>query len=230
MVDKAINKEYQNVIDICKLLKPHATTALLVENGLVITQPIIEGIRNYMILDNPAAYPRFNNLYINVSEIASYHTKFKKTMTDIDWESSNGETFMVLTNPDMDPYRVHILTDTETIEDLINREYQSVPGWKEDPASILTNDPDEMFTKLPDDIPLNLSLKRMCEISVGGHQYRIMISRPFLGDTKNTQWLGYRVIAEDAGEKGRITLKFKQKEKLGNIFTYASFLKIKREE
>ena len=221
--DKGINKEYTDVIAVCKLLRTHATNALLLDNGVIAMQPIIDGIRNYMVLHDSYAYPRFRKLYMNLGEIAAVNTKFKKTRSSIQWYSHEGATYIEIKNEDQDPYRVYVLTNPSVVEGLLDQIYKRVPYWSDCRQAILSDEPDEMYTSC-EGLAYDLFDKKMCRIVVNGNQ--LMFSKPFLGDTKNTELISYRVVSEDPDPDGRITVKFKQKEKLGNIYTYASFLKI----
>ena len=219
-VDKIVNKEYSHVIDICRMLKSHGTTAVLLDNGLVVMEPIIENIRNYAILHTGSLFPRFRKLYINLGEISSVNAKFKKTMSGIRWRTSGDLPCMEILNKDQEPYQIFIL---QYLEEFLDRTYEKIPGWSEIRQGVLCDEPDDLYTPC-EGLAYDLSEKKMCRVIANGNQ--LMFSKPFLGDTKNTQIIGFRVIKEDPGPEGKITVKFKQKEKLGNIYTYASFLKI----
>lgn len=222
-IDRVVNREYQEVISICRFLKPHATNALLLENGLVAMQPIIPEIANYAILREPDCYPRFKRMYINLGEIASINTKFKKTLSSIQWKAKDGIATVEIENVDMEPYNVYVFTERYMVDSVLDSAYGRVPGWNEVRQGILIDEPDDMYVSC-EGLAADLYAKKMCRIVANGNQ--IMVSKPFLGDTKSTELILYRVIHEDPEENGKIVLKFKQKEKLGNIYTYACFLKI----
>lgn len=225
-VDKEVNKEYQEVIDACKVLKSHATNALLLDDGLIALQPIVEGICNYMILHNPNPYPRFRRLYINLAQISPINSKFKKTLSYIQWKAKDGLPYIEITNPNTDPYIAYILNAQVMTESVLNDAYSKIPGWNEVRQRVLIDEPDDLYTRC-EGLAADLASKKMCRVVANGNQ--LMFSKPFLGDTKNTDIIMYRIVQEDPGQSGKITVKFKQKEKIGNIYTYASFLKIKEE-
>lgn len=222
-IDKAINREYQEVINVCRMVKSHATNALLLENGLVVLQPIIPEIANYAILNDPMAYPRFCRMYINLGEIAPVNTKFKKTLSSIQWNAQDGIATVTISNQDMEPYSVYLFTEGYMVDSVLDTAYSRVPGWGDIRQGILVDEPDDIYVSA-EGLAADLAAKKMCKLVVNGNQ--IMISRPFLGDTKSTELVLYRLIHEDPDDNGKIILKFKQKEKYGNIYTYACFLKI----
>lgn len=222
-IDKLVNKEYQDVISVCRLLKSHATNALLLDNGVVAMQAAIPEIANYMVLHDPSMYPRFRRMYINLGEIAPINTKFKKTLSYIQWKAKDGIATVEICNQDMEPYSVYIFTHGYMVDSVLDSAYSKVPDWSTIRQGVLVDEPDDMYIKC-EGLAADLYAKKMCEVIANGN--RLMFSKPFLGDTKNTECIYYRVVHEDPEENGKIVVKFKQKEKLGNIYTYAGFLKI----
>ena len=224
MVNKTYNTNYSKVINICKLLKPHATTILLLENGIVGMDAVLPGIRNYFIHNEPEVYTNFLHSYINLPGIWPSNQKFRKTYTDLDWIMNDGQMYLRVTNPESAPYDVPMLNKPNQIDMALDDLYNTLPEWETLRQGNLMNDPDNLYTESDKDLAYDLFMKRMCKICLNG--YSFLISKPFLGDTKNTMWIGYRIVGEEPGPDGRVFVKFKQKEKLGNIFTYAAFLKI----
>lgn len=225
-IDRQVNREYQDVIAVCRLLKSHATNALLLDTGVVAMQPIIPEIANYMVLHDMNPYPRFRKMYINLGEIAPFNTKFKKTLSSIQWKAKDGIATVEISNPDMEPYNVYVLTEQYMVDSVLDSAYSRVPDWNTIRQGVLVDEPDDFYVKC-EGLAYDLYSKKMCKIIAHGNQ--IMFSRPFLGDTKNTECIYYRIVREDPEPTGKIVVKFKQKEKLGNIYTYACFLKIPEE-
>ena len=63
MSEKALSKDIlasytSAVIPLCRLLKPHATNIMLLPDRKILMQPVIGGVRNYMIVDPKVDYSR----------------------------------------------------------------------------------------------------------------------------------------------------------------------------
>ena len=226
MNEKTLTKNINNiygstVIDICKLLKPHATNILLLSDNKILMQPTIAGIRNYMILNSAIDYSIFIYTYFTLTEISKANTKFRKTKSQISWETEKGVEYLIVKNDDMDPVKSLVMSDRSAIDSLFAATYTNLPNI-DTPSidNILIDEPNSSYVDLGQSFINDMVNKKLCEIHIG--EQSILISRPFLGDLKKTQWVGYRVVDED---DSRMVLKFKQEEKLGNIYTYAAFLK-----
>ena len=219
---KNINNCYgSTIIDICKLMKPHATNILLLPNNKLLMQPIIPGIRSYMILNSEIDYSPFMFTYFTLSEISKANTKFRKTKSEISWETEKGTEYLVVSNADMDPVKSLVMTDQSAVHSLFAATYSRIPN-VDNPTieNVIDDDPNSMYIDLGSAFIDDMVNKKLCEIRINNQS--ILISRPFLGDLKKTQWVGYRVVDED---DFRLVVKFKQVEKIGSIYTYAAFLK-----
>lgn len=220
--DKKINSDYQRVIEMSRLLKSHATNALLLPGDLVILEPIIPTVRSYFIPYKPIP-KEFVYLYLNLSTISKVNSKFKKTMSILEWIAKDDTSYMQIRNPEQDPYDIYIIDHKETIKDMISELYSRVPPFDTPMIEKLVDEPDELYTRC-DGLAGELADKKLC--TVIANNYPMIISKPFLGDTKKTNAIMYRVIQEDFGPTGKIYVKFKQKEAIGNIYTYAAFMKL----
>ena len=225
MSDKLLNKSLisnyaSSIIPLCRLLKSHATNIMLLPEKLVLLQPSLAGIRNYMIVNSKVDYSNFIYTYFSLSEISKVNTKFRKTKSEIDWELMKGTNYLVVKNDDMEPCKSPIINNPAAIVDTLTGTYQNIPNWDEKQfQNILCDEHSSNYTKLPESFIEDMVNKKLCELSINGHS--ILLSRPFLGDLKKTTYVGYRIISED---DNKIVLKFKQCEELGNIYTYAAFL------
>lgn len=226
MSEKSLVKNINNcygstVIDICKLVKPHASNILLLSNNKVLMQPMIAGIRNYMILNSNVDYSTFIYTYFTISEISKANTKFRKTKSEISWETDKGTEYLVVKNDDMEPVKSLVMTDQSAVNSLFAATYNRIPDI-DNPTidNVIIDEPNSMYIDLGTSFIDDMVNKKLCEIRINNQS--ILISRPFLGDLKKTQWVGYRVVDED---DFRLVIKFKQVEKIGSIYTYAAFLK-----
>ena len=222
-IDKVINNEYaSSALKLCKFLKAHATNILLLPDGKILLQPVINGIRNYMIVNPKIDYSNFIYTYFSLSEISKYHSSFRKTKSKIYWETEKGITYLIIENEDEEPYKSPIMSNPEALSSLLNATYKTIPDWNGSQSfnEILSDEPSSQYTDLGREFLDDMVNKKLCELKVHGQS--ILVSRPFLGDLKKTEWVGYRLVEED---DTRIVLKFKQVEELGNIYTYAAFLK-----
>ena len=93
---------------------------------------------------------------------------------------------------------------------------------------MLADEPDAMYTPTWPTMPAEMRDRKLCELDVDG--YRVLMSRPFMGDLKNTQSISYRVLAIEDDYHGRIFLKFKQVESIGNIYHFAAFMKVRKDD
>lgn len=220
MIDKALAKSYSDVIALCKLLKPHATNMMLLDDGLVLLQPTIPGIRNYMISN--LDFSVFQNTFFNLATVSSINSKFKKTKSDIDWVEEDSTRYLVISNPEAEPYKIPIFNNERTISELLNDTYSNIPKWNLKKDLVLVDDIDtEDYFSLGEDFITSMNNKELCEINIFGNP--IYLSRPFLGSLKKTRKVGIRVVDESDTS---VTYKFCQQEELGNIYTYAAFMKI----
>ena len=220
-LNKAIISAYSStVIPVCKLLKPHATNIMLLPNNLVLMQASINGIRNYMVLNRDIDTSKFIYTYTSLIDISKINSKFRKTKSAITWEVNDGTNYLVVANDDMEPFKTPVINNPATVADLLNATYKNIPNWSSNNiCDILCDEPNLMYTKLPDKFIEDIVAKKLCDLTINGNT--ILISRPFLGDLKKTSYVGYRVISEI---DGKIVIKFKQTEDIGNIYTYAAFL------
>lgn len=220
--NKIVNNDYHKIIiPLCRLLKAHATNALLLPNNVILMQSIIPGIRSYMISNRDIDYSRFLYSYISIPSLSKINTKFKKTKSSIDWKTSNGVNYLVVSNnDDTDPCEVPIINNPNSVANIIDATYNNIPGWKDEYPEVLIDESDSEYIKLPDSFIKDMTDKKLCDLNINDNP--ILISRPFLGDLKKTKYVGYRILEED---KDKIVLKFKQVEELGNIYTYSAFLK-----
>ena len=221
MDDKILISNYHStIIPICRLLKSHASNIMLLPNNIILLQPLMNGIRNYMVANNKVNYSNFMYTYFSIPEISKVNTKFKKTKSKIDWEIDNGTNYLVVKNEDMDPCKSPIINNPSAIIDVFNGTYKNIPDWENyDYDVLLSDESNSMYTTLPESFIEDMISKKLCELNINGHS--ILLSRPFLGELKKTTYIGYRVIYED---DMKIVIKFKQTEELGNIYTYAAFL------
>ena len=215
-----ITSYHSSVLPICKLLKSHATNIMLLPNNIVLMQPVMTGIRNYMIVNNKVDYSNFIYTYFSIPDISKINTKFKKTKSEIDWSVDNGTNYLIIKNEDMEPYKSPVINNPAAVADILNATYQNLPDWKSSELeNILCDEDNSLYNILPDSFIEDMTNKKLCELNINGHS--ILISRPFLGDLKKTNSVGYRVLYED---DIKIILKFKQAEEIGNIYTVAAFL------
>jgi hypothetical protein len=225
MSDKLFNKNIissysSSVIPVCRLLKAHATNIMLLPENKILMQPSLNGVRNYMIAKPKVDYSNFVYTYFTIPEISKTNTKFRKTKSEIDWEINDGTNYLVVKNEEMEPCKSPIINNPNAIKDVINATYKNLPNWdNSNIQNIICDESSSDYNQLSDSFISDMSNKKLCEIKVNGNS--ILISRPFLGDLKKTEYVGYRIIDED---DSRIVLKFKQVEDLGNIYTYAAFL------
>ena len=187
-------------------------------------QPILSGIRSYMIANQNIDYSAFVYTYLTLPEIAKANTKFRKTKSEIYWETDKGVQYLVVNNSDSEPVKSPVFTKPDTLDDLIGTSYKNIPNWDCDINTLvndrLVDEPDSFYIELGQSFIDDMTNKKLCEIKI--KDTAILVSRPFMGDMKKTTFAGYRVVDED---ESRFVVKFKQSEKLGNIYTYAAFLK-----
>lgn len=225
MSEKSLSKDILTsytsaVIPLCRLLKPHATNIMLLPDRKILMQPVISGVRNYMIADPKVDYSRFVYTYLSLPEISKVNTGFKKTKSEIDWYLDNGTNYLGITNPEQDTYKTPIINNPAAVEDLINGTYANLPEWDITRyQQIIQDDYSESYITLPDEFMSDMVDKKLCELTVSGKS--VLVSRPFLGDLKKTKSVAYRLMSMD---DTKMVLKFKQSEDLGNIYTYAAFL------
>ena len=224
--EKSLTKEIvsrytSTIIPACRLLKPHATNIMFLTNNLVLMQPVIKGIRNYMILDKENNVGPFINTYVSLLDITKVNSKFRKTKSTIEWQVIDGTSHLVVSNDSDEPFKTPVLNNSDTITDLLNATYGEVPEWNTHGGQLLCDEPNSWYTQLPDKFIEDMVGKKLCDLTINDHT--ILISRPLLGDMKKTTYVGYRVICEN---DDKIVIKFKQTEALGNIYTYAAFLVI----
>ena len=222
-ITKTIVSNYHStVIPLCRLMKQHATNIMLLPDNKILMQSLITGIRSYMILNKEYDYSNFLYSFLSIPEISKINTKFRKTKSEIEWDTNNGVNYLVVKNPDMDPCKVPIINNSDAINDIISATYNNIPDW--DSSNIdefICEESSAEYNKLSEDFIENMLDKKLCEISVNGKS--ILLARPFLGDLKKTSFIGYRIVSE---EDNKLILKFKQIEDLGSIYTYAAFLTI----
>ena len=96
-----ITNYHSSVLPICKLLKSHATNIMLLPNNIVLMQPVMSGIRNFMIVNNKVDYSNFIYTYFSIPDISKVNTKFKKTKSEIEWLVDNGTNYLVIKNEDI---------------------------------------------------------------------------------------------------------------------------------
>lgn len=215
-----ISSYHSTIIPICRLLKPHATNIMLLPENIILMQPAMNTVRSFMVLNQDIDFFPFLYTYFSIPEVSKINTKFKKTKSTIDWKLKDGVNYLVIKNEDMDEYETPIINNPAAVADIINATYTNLPNW-----SSMTfnrdylNDESSKYSELPNDFLDDMKNKKLCEIEANGHT--ILLARPFLGDLKNTSSVEYMVVYED---DFKITLKFRQRESLGDIYTYASFL------
>ena len=221
MIDRKLNGEYTQVIKMARFLKPFATNLIINNSSIIWMQPKVEGCIQYFIPGN-FDFPNFRGLMMNIWEASRYHSKFKKSLSELSWEKDDSDQiYLIIKNQEMNEYRIPVISDNRQFESLLVSIYSKIPGWKSDPENHLIQEPDYNFIESEPELAYNLAEKKQCSIDVDGTT--IYFSRPFLGDTKKTYWIGYRVIYSD---DKKVILKFKQREDLGNVYTYAAFLRI----
>ena len=150
------------------------------ENGVVAMNPVLEKVRNYMILHEPVTGSNFGHLYINVADGCKIAAGFRKTQTEMEWYSDNGQAFLMIRNPKSDPVRIPVLSQQQ-IDFSLNSVYNRIPNWEIDRQVNLMDEPDDIYTPTYPDLAVDLYGKKRCELHVRGS--RILISRQFLGDT-----------------------------------------------
>lgn len=223
---KTILSNYSaSVIPICRLLKAHATNIMLLSENCILMQPIISGIRNYMIVNPKIDYSTFMNAFISIPEISKVNTGFRKTKSEISWLSENGTNYLTIKNDGMDLYKTPIINHPESVEDILTGTYQNIPNWSPisygNHSQVLFDESPSVYTMLPLSFIDDMVDKKLCQLTIDDRV--ILISRPFLGDLKKTKSVGYRIIEKD---ENKMVLKFRQEEELGNIYTYAAFLNV----
>ena len=225
MTEKTLNKELVNnyastIIPLCRLLKFHATNIMLLPNRLILLQPVISGVRNYMIVNPNVDYSRYLYSYMSIAEISKVNTKFRKTKSEIDWGFNNGTNYLIVKNEDEEPCKSPIIHNPDAVRDIINGTYQNLPNWNGDKDHLI-DESSSNYTELPSSFIADMLDKKLCELNINGNT--ALVSKPFLGDLKKTTYVGYKVIDET---ESSIYVKFKQVEDLGSIYTYAAFLKL----
>jgi hypothetical protein len=223
---EGVNKEYSKVIDICKVLKTHATNIIVMDSSeVVIMQATIPGIYNYCILKDDYIPKRLGSLYINISEITPINAKFRKTTTELAIASKDGMHYLVVSNKEAEPYYI-LIPESETIGNLSDATYSTLLEKDRDSVKLFDDVPDEEFIEISENLLYRMADNELCTIMFD--QCPIYLAKPFLGNTKKTEKLMCRIIDNiDTEEGGIITLQFKQKEEIGDIYTYAAFLKVK---
>lgn len=230
MIDTSLNKELVNTMGpLIKGTRSMASNLLYLSNGLVILQPYVQKTKSYMIINPEYVNPRFNNHYFHVPKFSSALSKFKKTKSECSWVSTDGQPWFRILNPDAEePCDTYIMKSNEEVAYFLNDEFQRIPGWASERMNMLQDESDALYTPTDPDLPKDMRERRLCELDVDG--YLVLISRPFMGDLKNTEAILYRVLDIESSPHGRIFLKFKQKEPIGNIYSFAAFMKVKKEE
>ena len=220
-LNKVIVSNYHStIIPICKLLKAHASNIMLLPDNLILMQPLMTGIRSYMIAKHKIDYSNFIYTYFSLPEISKVNTKFKKTKSEIEWDTDNGTNYLIIKNDEMDPCKSPVINNPASVADILAGTYQNIPNYDNlSLKELLCDENDSEYEFLPESIIDDMISKKLCELIINGHT--ILLSRPFLGELKKTLSVGYKVVHED---ESKIILKFKQVEELGNIYTFAAFL------
>ena len=220
-LNKLIIANYHStIIPICKLLKAHASNIMLLPENIILMQPLMTGIRSYMIANSNINYSNFIYTYFSIPEVSKANTKFKKTKSEIEWENNNGTNHLIIKNEDMEPCKSPIINNPASVADILAGTYQNIPNWDgNNVKELLCDEKDSEYTILSKSFIDDMVNKKLCELIINGHS--ILVSRPFLGELKKTISVGYKVIYED---DTKMILKFKQTEELGNIYTFAAFL------
>ena len=219
MIEKNLGKVFSKFVKLTKKLKSHATNLCLLDNGLVLLQSIIPGVKAYATVDvdGDEYWHGMKYLYIGIVQFNEELANFSKSSSEILWKIKDNMTYLVLSNKDESKFEYPILDKEEVRKDLIQSTYGSIPDWDD---SQLEDEVDDIYINLGPDFIKAMVEKNLCEIPVVDTS--IFISRPFLGDLKNTSYLGYRIYKN---YDDKIILKFKQKEDLCTIYTYAAFIK-----
>lgn len=226
-MEKELIKSYHStIIPVCRLLKAHSTNAFLLPNGLIALYPPVgmSGVRNYMVLNKEYLedYSKFVYTFFSIPSISKINTKFKKTKSTIDWETSKeGQSFLVVANDEENLWKSPIIANEDTIKEVLESLYGDSPLF-----DIHNTEEFNEFDEIRncDEFISDMLDKKLCQINVRDNP--ILLARPFLGDLKKTKEVRYKVVKET---EETITLKFAQVEEMGIIYTYASFLKIGEE-
>lgn len=230
MVDQSLNKEFSNKIGpLIKGTRAIASNLMYLSNGLTIIQPMVQKSKSYAIIKPEYQSDLFNRHYFNVPRTSLMLSKFKKTKSECSWINFDEQSFFRILNPDSnEPLDTYVMKSDQEVEYFLDDEFKKVPGWNELGVSMLIDEPDSEFMPTDPNIPEDLRDRKLCELDADG--YRILVSRPFMGDFKNTEYLGFRILKIEDHPHGRIFIKFKQKEPIGNIYSFAAFMKVKKEE
>ena len=219
---------YNNIIPLCKLLKSHATNIMLLKNNLVLIHPLMKGVRSYMIInDNKINYDYYTNSLIGLVDITSVNTKFRKTKSGVYGSvGSEPDTYSIIVAASEDNFiEIPVYTNDATINSVINATYISLPHWNFSDKDEILSDDISGFTRIPTSVIYDMNEKRLCEVVID--DYIVLLSKPFLGNLKDTTALYYKIVDET---DDKICVKFRQEEELGNIYTYAAFIKVRKEE
>ena len=230
MIDKMqkelIKSYHSTIIPLCRLLKAHSTNAFLLPKGLIALYPPVgmSGVRNYMVLNKEYLYDysKFVYTFFSIPSISKINTKFKKTKSTIDWETSKeGQSFLVVANDEENLWKSPILANDDTVKEVLESLYGDSPLF-----DIHNTEDFDEFEEIPncEEFISDMLDKKLCQITVRNNP--ILLARPFLGDLKKTKEVRYKVVKET---DETITLKFAQVEEMGTIYTYASFLKLGEE-
>lgn len=241
MIDKTVNKQYTNMIELCKKLKPHATN-LMVQKNYVLMMPIVTWVRNFCVLTDDTidveSCRRYHHLLYDLSQSSEIHKHFKVTKTDLDWIKENDDVYLQLTfNSDEledNVRKIPLMTNENAISELEHSTYGKILSYEncktmEELINKLNHESDSNYHDFPEHDIERIKKKLICVedvIADSGIGYRIIVSRPFLGELKNTEWVKYKVIQEPTTTNQMFIVRFIQKEPFGYIYTYAAFLYI----
>lgn len=227
MIDKKLANEYGMLANVCKCLKPHASLALFLDDHVIALESHQDMMLCYAVAAPDVHYDSFVHTLHNIIKNTSYNTKYRKTKSDISWTMHDGKRYVTITNPNMDPLDIPIVNQVPVRE----RYFATIYGriyelgledfWLKDL-------PDSMFTQIPQQFIDDMNDKKMCTLNFGPGRTSI-VSRPFLGDLKKTEYLGYTMLDEDDPnlDSPRFRVLFKQREAYCDIYTLAAFLILK---
>lgn len=216
-----INEQFADYIKLMKGLKSHATNVMICQYGYAALQSVMSGVRAYCYFGNKMDLDIFKYTYPEMTAFLQDSKDFKKTTSEVEWreDEEKKDSYINVKNKDNE-FRLYIISSEEARREIIENLYRNIPGWETD---AFLNDDDSLFTQLDESFIKGMIDKDLCTIKLPDTS--IYVSKPFLGDLKKTEYVGYRIIYDDPDPNGTILLKFKQKESFGDIYTYAAFLK-----
>lgn len=224
MINKKLAAEYGCLANVCKCLKPHAALAMFLEDRVIALESHQDMMLCYAVAAPDMQYDSFVYTLHNIIKNTSYNTKFRKTKSDIDWTMRDMKRYVTITNPGMNPLDIPIINTKSVRAQYLSSIYGRIHELDLDDFW-LKDLPDSMFTQISQEFIDTINDKKLGELHFAPGREAI-VSRPFLGDLKKTEYLGYTLLDEDAPtvDSPRFRVLFKQREAYCDIYTLCAFL------